>query len=64
MVELQVVIILHISAKPEPIMLLVLPIILSRNSYNIYTRYSYFIPMPSPIIPVIFCISDNEVHSI
>ena len=33
--------------KPEPIMLLVLPIIPS-------TRYSYFIPMPSPIIPVIF----------
>ena len=36
--------------KPEPIMLLILPIIPS----IIFTHYSYFIPMPSPIIPVIF----------
>ena len=39
--------------KPEPIMLSVLPIIPSRISH-IFTHYSYFIPMPSPIIPVIF----------
>ena len=38
------------SVKPEPIMLSVLPIIPSR----IFTYYSYFIPIPSPIIPVIF----------
>ena len=31
--------------KPEPIMLLVLPIIPSRISHN-FTHYSYFIPMP------------------
>ena len=37
--------------KPVPIMLSVLPIIPSRISHN---YYSYFIPMPSPIIPVIF----------
>ena len=34
-------------AKPEPIMLSMLPIILSRISNN-------FIPMPSLIIPVVF----------
>ena len=53
----------YYAVKPEPIMLLVLPIIPSRNSHH----YSYFIPMPSPIIPVIFisfCVSDSEVHSI
>ena len=32
------------------LMLLVLPIIPSRNFHN----FSYFIPMPSPIIPVTF----------
>ena len=39
----------HIPGKPrpEPIMLLILPIIPSRISL---THYSYFIPMPSPII--------------
>ena len=36
--------------KPVPIMLLILPIIPS----IIFAYYSYFIPMPSPIIPVIF----------
>ena len=36
----------------------------------IFTHYSYFIPIPSPIIPVsyvyslnFYCVSDNEVHS-
>ena len=32
--------------KPEPIMLLILPIILS----TIFTHYSLFIPMLSPIV--------------
>ena len=36
--------------------------------YFLPISYSYFIPMPSPIIPVLFlkfyCVSDNEVHSI
>ena len=40
----------YVYNEPEPIMLLVLlpeiPII--------FTHYSYFIPMPSPIIPVTF----------
>ena len=34
----------------------------------IFTHYSYFIPVPSPNIPVIFskfyCVSDNEVNSL
>ena len=34
-------------------MLSVLPIIPSRISHN-FTHYSYFIPMPSPYMPVIF----------
>ena len=38
--------------KPEPIMLLILPIILSRISH-IFTYYSLFIPMLSPIIQLI-----------
>ena len=42
-----------LTSKPEPIMLSVLPIIPSRIS-RIFAHYSYFIPMPSPIIPVIF----------
>ena len=41
---------IQLHPKPEPIMLLVLPIIPSKN----FTHYSYFILMPSPIIPVIF----------
>ena len=36
--------------KPEPIMLLILPIILSRISQIFYPLFS----MPSPIIPIIF----------
>ena len=36
--------------KPELIMLLVLPIILSRISHN-SPHYSLFLPMPSPIRP-------------
>ena len=39
--------------KPEPIMLSVLPLFLPEFPI-IFTHYSYFIPMPSPIIPVIF----------
>ena len=39
--------------NPEPIMLSVLHIIPLRISYS-FTHYSYIIPMPSPIIPVIF----------
>ena len=42
-----------LTNKPEPIMLSVLPIIPSRIS-NIFTHYSYFILMLSPIIPVLF----------
>ena len=31
----------------------------------IFTHYSYFIPIPSPIIPINFYyVSDNEVHSL
>ena len=34
----------------------------------IFTHYSYFILMPSPIIPVLFfkfyCVSDYEVHNL
>ena len=36
--------------KPEPIMLLILPIILSRISQIFYPLFS----MPSPIIPIVF----------
>ena len=39
--------------NPEPIMLSVLPNIPSRISHN-FTHYSYIIPMPSPITPVVF----------
>ena len=34
-------------------MLSVLPISPPRISHNFYLFYSYFIPMPSPIIPII-----------
>ena len=31
----------------------------------IFTHYSYFIPMPLPIIPLNFyCVSNNKVHSL
>ena len=40
-------------------MLLVLPTVLAIPSP---INYSYFIPMPSPIIPVIFFKSLNQVH--
>ena len=45
----------HFNAwiKPEPIMLIVLPIIPSKTSQNFYS-YSYIIPMPSSIIPTSF----------
>ena len=39
--------------KPEPIMLIVLPIIPSKTSQNFYS-YCYIIPMPSSIIPTLF----------
>ena len=39
-----------VQIKLEPIMLLVLPII----PCIIFTHYTYFIPMPLPIIPDIF----------
>ena len=39
--------------NPEPIMPLVLPIIPARISHS-FTHYSYIIPMPSPIIPIMF----------
>ena len=37
---------------PEPIMLLVLPIIIPE--FPIFFTHSYFISTPSPIIPVLF----------
>ena len=52
--------------KPEPIMLLILPIIPSRNSHNFYPLflfYSHAITYYSCYI-FNFCVSDNEVHSL
>ena len=48
-------------------MLSVLPILFLPELPIIFTHYFYFIPMPSPIIPVVFsqyCASDNEVRSL
>ena len=53
--------------KPVPIMLLIYLLFLPEFPIT-FTHYSYFILMPSPIIPVIFfnfyCVSDNKVHSL
>ena len=43
----------NILIKPEPIMLSV-DLLFLPEFLIIFTRYSYFIPMPSPNIPVIF----------
>ena len=43
----------YAMTNPEAIMLLVYPLFLPEIPI-IFTHYSYFIPMPSPIIPVIF----------
>ena len=52
---------------PLPIMLLVFPIIPPEIPI-IFTHYSYFIPMSSPILFLLyslnFCVSDNDFHSI
>ena len=54
--------------KTEPIMLLILPIIPSRNSHNFYSLflfYSHDIAYYSSMLYSLnFCVSDNEVHSL
>ena len=54
----------YVPSKPEPIMLLILPIILSRIPQNFFPLFS----MPSPIILIIFfnfyCVSENDVHNL
>ena len=54
--------------KPEPIMLLVLPIIpssISHNFYPLFLFYFHAITYYSCYIPINFYfVSDNEVHSL
>ena len=47
------------QAKPEPIMPLILP-----EFSNFFTCYSYFISMPSPIIPIKFVVSVKIMSTI
>ena len=48
-------------AKPEPIMLLVLPIVPSHNFYPLFLFYSHAITLLYSLN--FYCVSDNKVHS-
>ena len=46
--------------KPDPNMIKILPIIPSSTTKNYH--YSYFILIPLPIIPILFCINVSGTH--